>query len=102
VLFVNLAVLLKLCFTRINTCLCDLIECADEESLGLYIQTSVVKNTQPLIDVNFKSDKWKGRIVHIGVDFDFVCDFEDLFNSVYLVYTLVLGAFYVVIFICDA
>ena len=38
VLFINLAVLLKRCFTRINTCLCELIGCAGEESVGLYIQ----------------------------------------------------------------
>jgi hypothetical protein len=51
-MFRNLAVLLKRCFTRINTRLHDQVQRAGEESLGLYIQMSIVKDTQPLIKVN--------------------------------------------------
>jgi len=40
VLFISCAVLLKRCFTMKNTCLCELIGCAGEESVGLYIQIS--------------------------------------------------------------
>ena len=40
VLFINWAVLLEGCFTRINTCLCELIWCAGEELVGLYRQIS--------------------------------------------------------------
>jgi hypothetical protein len=49
VMFINLAVLLKRCFARINTCLCELIRCAGEESVSLYRQISTVKHPQPLI-----------------------------------------------------
>jgi hypothetical protein len=52
----HLAVLLKRYFTRINTCLCELIECASEESVGHYRQISTVKRPQQLIKVNFISD----------------------------------------------
>jgi len=37
VLFINLAVVLKRCFRRVNTCLCELIECAGQESFDLGI-----------------------------------------------------------------
>jgi hypothetical protein len=50
-LFINLAVLLKRCFTRKNTCLYELIRCAAEESLGLYRKISTVKRTKTLIAV---------------------------------------------------
>jgi len=52
VLFINLAVLLKRCFARINKCLCELIQCAGEESVGLYRQISTVIHPQPLIELN--------------------------------------------------
>jgi len=45
VLFIDLYVLLKRCYTRKNTCLCELIQCAGEESVGLYRQISTVKHT---------------------------------------------------------
>jgi hypothetical protein len=43
VLFTNLASLLKLCFTRINACLCEVIQCVGEESVGIYRQIPDVK-----------------------------------------------------------
>jgi hypothetical protein len=52
VLFISLAVLLKRCLTRIDTCLCELIWCAGEDSLGLYIQISTVKYLQSLIEAS--------------------------------------------------
>jgi len=65
VLFISLAVLLKNCFTRENTCLCELIGCACEESVGLYRQISTVKHSQSLIAVNYNSDKSNSTIVHV-------------------------------------
>ena len=50
--FINLAMLLKHCCMSINTCVCDLIEREDEESVGLYRQISHVKHTEQLIEVN--------------------------------------------------
>jgi hypothetical protein len=101
-LFINLAVVLKGCFTRINTCLCELVQCAGEESVGLYRQISTVKQPQPVMKVNNKSDRPKIRIDHIRRGCDFLCDFVDLLNSVYSAHTLILVAFYVVIFIYDS
>ena len=101
VLFINLAVLLKRSFTRINTCLCELIQCAGEDSVGLYRQVSTVEDPQPLIEVTYNCDKSKSRMVHIRLGCEFLSDFVDLFNSVYSLHTLVLVAFYVVIFIYD-
>jgi hypothetical protein len=100
-LFINLAVELKGCFTRINTCLCELVQCAGEESVGLYRQISAMRHTQPLIEVNNKSDRPKIRIEHIRWGCDFLCDFVDLLNSVYSAHTLILVTFYVVIFIYE-
>ena len=70
-LFINLAVVLKGCFTRINTCLCELVLCAGEESVGLYRQISTVRHRQPVIEVCNKSVRPKIRIEHIrrGCDF---------------------------------
>jgi hypothetical protein len=102
VLFVNLAVLLKRCFTRINTCLCELIQCAGEESVGIYRAISTVKHPQQLIAVNYKSDRPKSRLEHIRRGCDFLCDFVDLLNSVYSAHTQILMTFYVVIFIYDS
>jgi hypothetical protein len=87
-------VLLKRCFTRINTCLCELIQCAGEESVGLYRQISTVKHPQPLIEVNFNSDKSNSTVVYIKMGYGFVCDAVDLFNSVFSIRTLVLVTFY--------
>jgi hypothetical protein len=53
-LFINLAVLLKQCFTRINTCLCKVIQCADEEPVGRYRHISTVKYQHPFA-VNYNS-----------------------------------------------
>jgi hypothetical protein len=94
VLFINLAVLLKRCFTRINTCICGLIQCAGEKSFGIYIQISTVKHTQPLIAVNHNCDKPNSTIVHVRIICVFVCDAVDLFNSVFSIHTLVLVTFY--------
>jgi len=54
VLFINLAVLLKRCFPRKNTCLCELIKCAGEESVGLYRQISTAKRPQSLIELTLR------------------------------------------------
>ena len=50
VMFINLAVLVKRCFARINTSLRELIHCAGEGSVGLYRQIATVKRPQPLIE----------------------------------------------------
>jgi len=76
-------VLLKRCFTGINTCLCELIGCAVEESLGLYRQISTVKHPQQFIAVNSNSDRSKDRVVRERMCFCYVCDAVDLFNSVF-------------------
>jgi hypothetical protein len=76
-LFINLAVLLNRCFTRINTCLCELIECAGEESAGLCRQVFTVEDPQPLIEPTYNCDKSKSRILHISLGCEFVCDFVD-------------------------
>ena len=52
VLFINWAVLLKRGFTRKSMCLCEMIRCAGEESVGLYRQISTVKHPQMLIAVH--------------------------------------------------
>jgi hypothetical protein len=101
-LFINLAAVLKGCFTRINKCLCELVQCAGQESVGLYKQISSVIHPQPLIEVNNKSDRPKNRIEHIRQCCDFLCDFVDRFNSAYSAHTLILVTFYVVIFIYDS
>jgi hypothetical protein len=100
-LFINLAVVLKGCFTGINTCLCELFQCAGRESVGLYRQISTVEHTEPLIAVNYKSDRTNIRIEHIRRVCDFLCDFVDLLNSVYSAHTLILVTFYVVTFIYE-
>jgi hypothetical protein len=101
-LFVNLAVVLKGCFIRLNTCLCELVQCAGQDSVGLYRQISTVIHPQTLIEDNNKSDRPKIRIEHIRRGCDFLCDFVDLLNSVYSAHTLILLTFYVVIFIYDS
>jgi len=97
-LFINLAVLLKGCFRRINTSLCELVQCAGQESVGLYRQISTVIHRLPLIELNNKCDRPKNRIEHIRRG----CDFVDLLNSVYSAHTLILVTFYVVIFIYES
>ena len=52
VMYINLALLVKWCFVRINACLYELIRCAGEESVGLYRQISTVKHPQSLIKLN--------------------------------------------------
>jgi len=101
-LFINLAFVLKGCFTRINTRLCELVQCAGQNSVGLYRQISTVIHPQPLIEVNNKCDRPENRIEHIRRGCDFLCDFVDLFNSVYSAHTLILVTFYVVIFIYES
>jgi len=86
----HLAVLLKRCFARINTCLCELIECAGEESVCHYRQISTVKHPQQLIEVNFKSVKSNCTMVHVRWGSEFVCDAVDLYNAMFSVQTLVL------------
>ena len=102
VLFINLAVVLKGYFTRINTCLCELIQFTGQDSFGLYRQMSSVKHTQRLIKVNYESGRPQIRIEHVRRGCDFLCDFVDLFNSVYSVHTLILVTFYIVIFIYES
>jgi hypothetical protein len=101
-LFINLAVLLKQCFTRINTCLCELIQCTGEETVGIYRQIATVKHEQQLIAVHYNSDRPKSRLDCIRRGCDFLCDFVDSFNSVYSAHTLVLVIFYVVMFIYES
>ena len=81
-LFINLTVLLKGCFTRRNTCLGELVQCAGEESVGLYRQIFTLKHPLPLIEVNNKSNRPKNRIQNIRRGCDFLCDFVDQLNSV--------------------
>jgi hypothetical protein len=102
VLFINLAVLLKQRFTRINTCLCELIQWAGEETVGIYRQIATVKHQRQLIAVNYDSYRQKRRLDGIRQNFYFLCDFVDHFNSVYSAHTLVLVTFYVVIFIYES
>ena len=73
--------LLKRCFTGINTCLCELIVCTGEESVGVYRQISTVKHPQPLIAVNYNCDKSKDRIMRERMCCGFVCDAFVFFNS---------------------
>ena len=75
----KLSCFLKRCFTRINTCLCELIGCAGEESVGLYIQISTVIHPRPLIAVNYDCVKIISTILHVKMGCSFVCD--DLFFS---------------------
>ena len=79
--------LLKQSFTEINTCLCELIGCAGEESVGLYGQIYTVKHPQPLIAVNHNSDRSNSTIVHVRMCCGFVCDAVGLFNSVFSIHT---------------
>jgi hypothetical protein len=72
-----------------------------EGSVGLYRQVSVVKGLQPLINVNYKCDKSKSRIVHVRLVYEFVCDFVGYFNAVFSIDTLVLVMFYFVTFVFD-
>ena len=101
-LFINLAVVLKGYSRMINTCLCDLIQCAGQESVGLYRQIPTVIHPQRFITVSNKSDRPKIRMQHIRRGCDFLCDFVDLLNSVYSAHTLILVTFYVVIFIYES
>jgi hypothetical protein len=101
-LFINLAAVLKECFTKINTSLCELVQCAGQESFGLNRQISTVVHPQPLIEVNNKSDGPKIRMEYIRRGCDFLCDFVDLLNLVYSAHTLILVTFYVVIFIYES
>jgi len=92
-LYMNIVVLLKQCFTRINSCLYELTWCAGERSVGLYIQISTVQHAQPLIAVNYISDKWSSPKVHLRMICNFVCVAGDLFNSLFSFHTLVLVTF---------
>jgi hypothetical protein len=100
-LFINLAAVLREGFTKINTCLCELVQCAGQESVGLYRQISTVIHPQPLIVINNKSDRPKCRMEHITQGCKFLSDFVDLLNSVYSAHTLILVKFYFVKFIHD-
>jgi hypothetical protein len=62
VLFINLGAVLNEYFTRINTCLYEVIQCACEYSVGLYRQLCTVKQPQQLIKVNYKSNRPKSRV----------------------------------------
>jgi hypothetical protein len=77
-----------------NTCLCELIRCAGEESFSLYRQISTVKHPQPLIEVYHNSDKSNSTNVHVRKICDCVCNDGDLFNSVFSIHTLVLFSLY--------
>ena len=77
------------------------IQCAGEETVGLYRQISTVKHPPPVIAVHYNSDKPSSTIVHVRMICDFVCDAADLSTSAFSVHTLVLVAFILVIFIYD-
>jgi hypothetical protein len=100
-LFINWAVLLKRCFTGINTSLCERIVCAGEESVGLYGQICTVKHPPCLIWVNLNSDKSNNTIVYVRVCCGYVYDAVDLISSVFSIHTLVLMIFILIIFIFD-
>ena len=100
-LFINCAVLLKRCFTGINTCLCERIGCAGEESVGLYKQISTVEHPQQLIAVNYNCVRSKDRVVPETKCCFFVCDAFYLISSVFSIHTLVLVTFILIIFIFD-
>jgi hypothetical protein len=94
VMLINLAVLLKGCFVRINTCLCELIECTGEESVALYRQIPTVKHPQPLIELNtFVIDQRKSSTERLWLGCDFVCHFVEILNSDFSVHTYVLVMF---------
>jgi hypothetical protein len=57
-------------------------------------QISAVKHPQPLIEVNYNSDKSYSTVVYIKMRYGFVCDAVDLFNSMFSIHTLVLVTFY--------
>jgi hypothetical protein len=63
----KLSCCMKRCCTAINTYLFELIQWADEESFSLYRQIATVKHPQPLIDVNYNSDKSKSIVVYVRV-----------------------------------
>jgi hypothetical protein len=92
--FINWAVLLKQSFTEINTCLCELIGCAGEESVGLYGQISTVEHPQPLVAVNHNSDSSNSTTVHVRMCCGFVFDAVGLCSSVFSVHRLLLVTFY--------
>jgi len=62
VLVINIAVLRKGCYTRKNTGLCELIQCAGWESVGFYRQISTVRHPQPVIEVSHNCDWSKSTI----------------------------------------
>jgi len=101
VLLIIWTVLLKRGFTRKTTCLWELIRCAGEESLGLYIQISTLKHPQPLIEDNYNPDKSKGTIVNVRLRCDFICDAVDLLKSMFSIHTLVLSIFYFTVSNCN-
>ena len=86
--------LLKQSFTEINTCLCELIGCAGEESVGLYGQISTVEHPQPLVAVNHNSDSSNSTTVHVRMCCGFVFDAVGLCSSVFSVHRLLLVTFY--------
>jgi len=98
VLFTNLAVLLKRCFTRIKRGLCEQIGCAGEESVVLHRQICTVKHPQLLIAVNSKYVKSNSTKVHVRMCRSFVFDAVDLFKPQVSNHTLVLTTFNFVIY----
>jgi hypothetical protein len=99
--FVKLAVLVKRCFTRIKTCLCQFIQCAAVESVDLYRQIYTVKHPQPLIAVNHNPFESNSTILDVRMCSGFIYDTLGLFNSVFSVHILVIVTFYFLIFIFD-
>jgi len=106
VLFINCAVLVKRCFTGTKTSLCELVWCAGEESVGLYMQIAIVKHPQPLTAVFFyNSFKSNSTIVLGRMCCDYVCDTIDLFKSkfqiTHLCYRHFISLYLSVIFIME-
>ena len=70
--------------------LCELIWCAGEESVGLYMQKSTVKHPQPLIAVNYKFDTSRSTTVHVNMGCGFVCYTVKRFICKFSNHTLIL------------
>jgi hypothetical protein len=97
----KLSCVLKRCCTGKCACLCELIQCAGEGSVGLYWQISIVKQPQPLIDFNHISDGSNSTIVRVRKCSGFICDAVDLFDSVFSFHTLVIVTIYCLRLIYD-
>jgi hypothetical protein len=60
-----------------------------------------VRHPQQLIEDNYISNGSNSRILHMRRGCDFVCEFVEIFYSVFSSHTPVLVMFYFVTFVCD-